>query len=189
MLGLLWAVTAWAGDPDLLWRTIETEHFRISYHEPLGEMAQRLGRVAEMAHRDLSPVLGRTPRFRTEVLLTDDTDGANGSATALPFNTVRLYLTAPDDRSELSDYDDWLYALFVHEYAHILHLDSINGLPKWINYLLGFGINTLYAPNQIQPRWFIEGLAVVEETERTSGGRLRSTLFDMYLRAHALEGA
>lgn len=186
--GLLWAAVARAGDPELLWRTIETEHFRISYNEPLGEVAQRLGRVAELAHRDLAPVLGRTPRFRTEVLLTDDTDGANGSATALPFTTVRLYLTAPDDRSELSDYDDWLYALFVHEYAHILHLDTVNGLPKWINYLLGFGINTLYAPNQIQPRWFIEGLAVVEETERTSGGRLRSTIFDMYLRAHALEG-
>jgi hypothetical protein len=188
LVGLLWGAAARAGDPELLWRTIETEHFRISYHEPLGEVAQRLARIAELSHAKLAPVLGRTPRFRTEVLLTDDTDYANGSATALPFNTVRMYLTAPDDRSELSDYDDWLYALFVHEYTHILHLDTINGLPKWINYLAGFGVNTLYAPNQIQPRFFIEGLAVVQETAQSSGGRLRSSIFDMYLRAHALEG-
>lgn len=184
---LLLASSARAGDPELLWRTIETEHFRITYHEPIGEAAQRLARLAEIAHRSLAPVLAHTPRFRTEVLLTDDTDYANGSATALPFTTMRLYLTAPDDRSELTDYDDWLYALFIHEYTHILHLDTVNGLPRWVNYLLGFGVNTLYAPNQIQPRWFIEGLAVFEETERTSGGRLRSTIFDMYLRAHTLE--
>ena len=179
---------AQAGDPELVWRSVETTHFRITYHEPLGRVAQRLARITELAHAALAPVLLHSPRFRTEVLITDDTDYSNGSATALPFPTVRLYLTAPDDRSELNDYDDWLYALFVHEYTHILHLDTINGLPKWVNYLLGFGVNTLYAPNQVQPRWFIEGLAVFEETERTSAGRLRSSLFDMYLRTHVLEG-
>lgn len=179
---------AWAGDPELRWRTLETEHFRITYHEPLGDMAQKLAKVTERAHQMLAPIMRHTPRFRTEVLITDDTDFSNGSATATPFATVRLYLTAPDNRSELNDYDDWLFALFVHEYTHILHLDTINGLPKWVNYLLGFGVNTLYAPNQVQPRWFIEGLAVFEETERTSAGRLRSSLFDMYLRTHVLEG-
>ncbi len=188
LLGLLAARAARAGDPELRWHSIETPHFRISYHDPLGQVAQRLAVIAERAHGKLAPVLNHSPRFRTEVLLTDDTDFSNGSATALPFPTVRLYLTAPDSRSELNDFDDWLTALFTHEYTHILHLDTINGLPKWLNYLAGFGINTLYAPNQVQPRWFIEGLAVFEETERTSGGRLRSALFDMYLRAHSLEG-
>lgn len=182
------ASRAHAGDPQLRWRSIETEHFRITYHEPLGAAVQRLAVVAESAHALLVPLLDHSPRFRTEVLLTDDTDSSNGSATALPYNQVRLYMTAPDDRSELNDYDDWLFALFVHEYTHVLHLDTVNGLPKWINLLLGFGVNTLYAPNQVQPRWFIEGLAVFEETERTSAGRLRSTLFDMYLRSHVLEG-
>ena len=188
VLALLGSGAAHAGDPDLVYRSIETTHFRITYHEPLGRVAQRLAAVAESAHASLAPVLKHTPRRRTEVLITDDTDYSNGSATALPFPTVRLYLTAPDERSELNDFDDWLYALFVHEYTHILHLDTINGLPRWINYVLGFGVNTIYAPNQVQPRWFIEGLAVFEETERTSAGRLRSTLFDMYLRSHTLEG-
>ncbi len=188
LCGLLGRKDARAGDPELRWHSLETPHFRISYHDPLGKVAQRLAIVAERAHEKLAPVLRHRPRFRTEVLLTDDTDFSNGSATALPFPTVRLYLTAPESRSELNDFDDWLSALFVHEYTHILHLDTVNGLPKWLNYLAGFGINTLYAPNQVQPRWFIEGLAVFEETERTSAGRLRSALFDMYLRAHSLEG-
>lgn len=185
--GLLMAQRARAGDVDLRWRTVETEHFRITYHEPIGAVAQKLAVVSERAHAMLVPILKHAPRFRTEVLITDDTDFSNGSATATPFPVVRLYLTSPDNRSELHDYDDWLFALFVHEYTHILHLDTVNGIPRWVNYLLGFGLNTLYAPNQIQPRWFIEGLAVFEETERTSAGRLRSSLFDMYLRAHVLE--
>ncbi len=188
LLSLLFPSLTRAGDPELLWRSIETEHFRITYHEPLGQVAQRLAQVAENSHRILVPVMKHSPRFRTEVVLTDDTDSSNGSATAMPFPTVRLYLTAPDDRSELNDFDDWLYALFVHEYTHVLHLDTMAGLPKWINLLLGFGINNVYAPNQVQPRWFIEGLAVLEETERSSAGRLRSAMFDMYLRSHVLEG-
>ena len=79
-LWLLALRSAHAGDPDLRWRTIETEHFRISYHEPLGQVAQRLVQVAETSHRVLVPVMGHAPRFRTEVVLTDDTDFSNGSA-------------------------------------------------------------------------------------------------------------
>lgn len=41
---------AYAGDPDMRWRTIESEHFRITYHEPLGNVAQRLAVIAERAH-------------------------------------------------------------------------------------------------------------------------------------------
>ncbi len=187
LLGLWRYSPAWAGDVELRWKTIETPHFRITYHEPLFAAAQKLALVTERAHAMLSPLLRHNPRFRTEVLLSDDTDFSNGSAITTPFPTVRLYLTAPSDRMELNDYDDWLLALFVHEYTHILHLDTINGVPKWLSLLLGFGVNRIYSPNQVQPNWFIEGLAVFEETERTSAGRLRSTIFDMYLRAHVLE--
>ena len=50
LLSCLTIQPAHAGDPELLWRTIETEHFRISYHEPLGRVAQRLAQVAETSH-------------------------------------------------------------------------------------------------------------------------------------------
>lgn len=176
-----------AGDIDLYWYEIETPHFRITYHDPLGKAAQRLAVVAEKAHEVLAPLLKHTPRFRTEVVLSDDVDFSNGSATPILFNTIHLYLTAPDNRSDLNDYDDWLWNLFVHEYTHILHLDTVNGLPRWVNEILGLGINNYYTPNQFQPRFFIEGFAVVEETDLSTSGRLRSSLFDMYLRMQTLE--
>jgi hypothetical protein len=46
----------------------------------------------------------------------------------------------------------------------------------------------LYFPNEWQPIWLIEGLAVYEETEQTSGGRGRSAGADMVLRMATLEG-
>lgn len=172
-----------AGDPDLDWWTIETKHFRIHYEKKLEPVAERVARLSEAIHERLVGPLGYDPGQRTEVALTDFTDNANGSATALPFNTVRLFVTAPSDMSPLGDYDDWYLGLMTHEHTHILHVDNVSGVPALVNAVFG---KTL-VPNQIQPRWIIEGLAVVAESAYTSGGRIRSSIFDMYLRADFLE--
>jgi hypothetical protein len=171
------------GDPSLSWWTIETPHFRITYPTGLEPIARRIAQISETAHARLVGPLGHAPSSRTEVVLTDDSESANGSATALPFNQVQLYVTAPDDLSPLSDYDDWYLSLVTHEYTHILHVDNISGVAKVINAILG----RTYSPNQAQPRWIIEGLAVLFESGYTSGGRLRSSIFDMYLRADVLD--
>jgi hypothetical protein len=185
---LLASAAARADDPTLVWRTIETPHFYVHYYKSarhdLRQLAHELARSAEAAHAVLAPALGHAPGTRTHVVLTDDTDGANGSAQSVPMNIVRLYATAPSSLSTLNDYDDWLYGLVLHEYTHILHIDTIGGLPRIVNYVFG----KTWAPNQIQPRWFIEGLATYYESARSAGGRLRSSVFDMYLRMAVLEG-
>lgn len=170
-------------DPSLAWRTLETPHFTIHYHVPLGALARRVAVLAERAHANLVEVMGYTGRRRTHIVLSDESDSANGSATALPHNTIRLYATAPSDLSPLSDYDDWLNVLVTHEHTHIVHLDQWGGIAAFINLLLG----KVYAPNHVQPRWILEGIATWQESERTAGGRMRSTMFDMYLRMDALE--
>ncbi len=184
LLTLLWPRGAAAvGDPSLVWQTFTTPHFQIHHHKGIEDIARRLADVAESVHTRMSPVLGWEPKQRTQVVLTDDTDFANGSATALPFNTVRLYVTAPDDLSALNDYDDWFIELVTHEYTHILHTDNITGIPAIYDAIFG----KIYSPNQNQPRWILEGLAVLEESAHTSGGRNKSTTFDMWLRADVLE--
>lgn len=170
-------------DPRLRWRTLTTAHFEVHYHDPLEPMARRVAAVAERAQRTLEAVLEHTPHERTHIVISDDSDSANGSATALPFNIIRLYATAPEDLSTLGDYDDWPTALVTHEHTHVLHLDQIGGIPALINAILG----KVYAPNQVQPRWMLEGLAVYEESEHTSGGRIRSSVFEMFIRMDALE--
>jgi hypothetical protein len=170
-------------DPGLDWRTVRTPHFDIHYHEPLAMVARRVAAVAERAHGPLAETLAHEPRHRTQVVLTDIFEHANGSATALPYNTIRLFAASPEDLSTLGDYDDWLTLLVTHEHTHILHMDNIGGIPGIINAIFG----KVYAPNQVQPRWVTEGFATFEESRRTAGGRLRSTMFDMFMRMEALE--
>ncbi len=179
----LLANRARAGDPYLRWYTLETPHFRVHYHGGLEHFAQRVATVAEQIHQLLVPTLNWQPHEVTHVLLTDDSSGANGSANAVPYNTVRMFVTAPDDMSALNDYDDWAFTLMLHEHTHVLHLDNIHGLPAIFNAIFGKNL----VPNQNQPRWIIEGIATAFESRLTSGGRLRSTQFDMFMRADVLE--
>jgi hypothetical protein len=172
-------------DPRLLWKTVETRHFRINYYSTEDDVATHIATLAESIFDRLVPVLGWPPGTdaKTEIVLFDQTDSANGSATALPFDAITLYVTAPDDMSPLGDNDDWYLELVTHEYTHILHTDHIEGIPKLINRIIG---KTL-APNQLQPHWILEGLAVLEESRETSGGRLRSSMWNMWMRADVLE--
>jgi hypothetical protein len=172
-----------ADDPDLVWHSIETPHFRITYYSGEAEIAQHVADLGEAIHQRLTPAIGWAPGERTEIVLTDQTDAANGSATALPYNAIRLFVTAPDDLSPLGDYDDWYQELVTHEYTHVLHMDHIHGIPSIVNAILGKSM----APNQVNPRWLLEGLAVFEESTRTSGGRLRSSQWNMWMRADILE--
>src|SRR5947209_8484061 len=90
-----------ASDPNLLWHSIETKHFRISYYSGEEEIARKVAMLAEDIHARLVPAVGWASTERTEIALSDNTDSANGSATALPYNAIRLYVTAPDDLSPL----------------------------------------------------------------------------------------
>jgi hypothetical protein len=167
------------------WRTVRSEHFEVNYPEPLALVARRVLSVAERAHDKLEPLLRHEPRRRVQIVLNDDVDTANGTADVLPYNVIQLFVSAPDDLSVLNDFDDWLTILVTHEHAHILHLDNIGGLPRVVNHIFG----RIWAPNLLQPRWIIEGIATYYESELTAGGRLRSTLFEMYMRMSVLENA
>lgn len=171
------------GDPRLDWWTIETAHASIHYARGLEPIAEQIARAVENLHQSVAPEVGHPLASHTEIVLTDDTDSANGLATAVPYNTVRLYVTGPGDLTALSDYDDWYVNLLSHEYTHIMHTDAISGVPAVINAVLG----KTYAPNQIQPRWILEGLAILGETRTSTTGRLRASLWDTYLRTDFLE--
>jgi hypothetical protein len=167
-----------AGDPTLRYYTVESAHFVVHCDHKLVDVARRVAVVAERAHRTLSPALDHAPSEKTLINLVDDTDSANGFAGVLPRNAITLYVTAPEGFTELDDHDDWLYALVTHEYTHVLHLDTMSGLPNIYNRIFG----KTWAPSQVMPRWVIEGLAVYEESKRSAGGRNRGTRFDQIIR-------
>lgn len=169
--------------PGHRWRTAESPHFILHFHEGLHPLAQRALRALEEAHERLVPFFGEGPKQKTQVVLTDHTDAANGSATAFGRPQIVLHAAPPDDLSILGDFDDWLFILVAHEYAHVLHLGTTGGATDWLTTLFGNLFNT----NAIQPRLFVEGLATYHESLFTSAGRMRSSLADMFLRADFLE--
>ncbi|QDG53983.1 hypothetical protein FIV42_25540 [Persicimonas caeni] len=170
-------------DPDLEYYTLETPHFYVHYYSGLEDFAHRVAKVHEEAHIILSPLLDWTPADKTHVVITDKTDTANGSANVYGRNRVVIYSMPPEPEGVLGYYDDWLRILVYHEYVHILHLDTTTEEAPIINSVIGKQLN----PNQVLPRWYIEGLATMYESHRTGTGRIESSLFQMWLRTAALE--
>ncbi|MBK8015011.1 MAG: PD40 domain-containing protein [Deltaproteobacteria bacterium] len=176
------ARAAGAYDPDVPYSTLRTPHFLVMYAEGYGRIALRAAEIGEASWSYLAARYAWTPNGRINIIINDQTDSANGSATILPSKTITLFVTAPTRVSGLEDYDDWLSAVLIHELAHIYHLDMAYGLPWLGRQLLGKYV----AMNQYVPAWLTEGLAVYEETVSTGGGRGRSAYVDMVLRTAAL---
>lgn len=184
LLSLLGRASAHAQyDPKLNFRTVETEHLKVHYHEGYYEFALDVAKVGEASYAVITELLGHDVKEKIEVVVSDDTDDANGSATVLPYPIVRAYVTSPDDLSFLSEHNYWIYELIGHEITHVVHLDTTGNVSKILNTILG----RTWFPNQLQSRWFIEGLAVEVESRISVGGRARSRLVDMVFRAEAIE--
>lgn len=170
-------------DPDLTWRTLHTEHFRITFHDGEDTIAAEVAIVAEDAWTRLTVELDHTPTRPIDVVLVDWTDQPNGMAQTVPQNLITIYVTNPSGESVLGLYEDWNEAIFTHELTHILHIDTVEGIPKVGRWIFGSLIST----HQVAPLWTLEGYATFEETRYTTGGRGRHAGADMIKRASVLE--
>src|SRR5262245_5890789 len=97
--------------PFVDYRTLESEHFRVTFEAELRPMAQLVMNYMEEADARLRPFLRWSPRTKTDVLLTDNRDDINGSASGVARLGISLYLVPPDDTMSLAFYDDWLRIL------------------------------------------------------------------------------
>ncbi len=184
ILLLIGAAVPPAGGAGPGWRTLQTTHFRIHAYDQEIALALRLAPLAEAAFERLTGALKWMPSGRIDITLSDNTDRANGFAGARPRNFIFAFAAPPESLSTLNDFDDWLTLVITHELTHVVHLDVTLGLPRLLNFLSG----KIYAPNHVQPTWFVEGLAMLEESAQTTGGRTRNSLGDMFLRMATLHG-
>ncbi len=169
-------------DPMLEYFTITTEHFHVHYFTGLEDLARKVAVTSEEAHEIIAPLLDWNPAGRTHVMVADKLDTANGFAQVFGRNFFTVYGMPPESDSVLGYYDDWIRILVYHEYVHIVHLDTTHGLPHLVNTVIGKQWN----PNQILPRWLIEGMATYYESARTGTGRVNSSLYGMWRRAELL---
>ena len=165
-------------NPDLRWRTMESEHFYVHYSVGEEDAAERVIATAERAYDRLAIGWGHDVFLKIHITLSDTTDTANGRATANPFPQVIANATAPEALSVLEAYDDWIDILITHELVHVFHLDTVHGVYRAINAIFGFGVlGKLTTPNVVQPagsskaspRW------TSRDTRRRAAGAPRSS--------------
>jgi hypothetical protein len=163
-------------DPHLNWRTLQTEHFDIHFAEQYRPHAQTIAGIAERVYVRTTALLDWRPRRRTQLVLLDSADFANGFATPVPFNLSGIFLSPPDS-GELLQNRGWIELVLSHEFFHIVHLDKASGSPLRGRDVLGRLLP--FFPNSLEPTWVIEGLAVYHESDRARRyGRLGQSYFE-----------
>jgi len=178
---------AFTHDPALSWKTLNTPHFQIHYHDEILDSAKELAAIAEKTHSQLIHYIGWTPDSPTQVILTDRMDFANGWATPIPRNTMTIIVSPPDEINTLEDFNHWLEIVFIHEYTHILHVDKVFGAPGLLRKI--FGRYDFFFPNAFQPAWVLEGIATYIETDDIKNvGRGQNTSFKTLMRLDVEHG-
>ncbi len=169
----------------MTWRTITTEHFNIHFHQGEEQLAEEFSHTVEDVYETMLDEIKWKPRRRTELVLVDRTDSANGYASVVPYNQIVIFTTAPTEDSTLNLYEDWNEAIFTHEFTHILHMDANHGIVRVARAVVG----RIASTNDLSPWWMVEGFATFQETRHSTGGRGRSKWPDMLKRTAVVEDA
>ncbi len=184
LFALALAGRAEAQRPDLDWQTIRTQHFYVHFTAPTEGFARRIAANAERAYDQLARQL-HPPRGMIDVVVSDDVDASNGSATPFPTNRIVVYANPPVTESALRNTNDWAQMVITHELTHIFHLDRTRGV--WSLGQRVFGRAAALFPNFYSPSWITEGLAVYEESRLAGAGRIEGSEHRMIARAAAVE--
>jgi len=188
--------------PELSWKTIETAHFLVHYHEGAERSARVVAKVAEEIYEPVTSLYEHTPTQKVSLIIRDVDDISNGAAYFYD-NKIELY--APSMDFELRGTHNWLRNVVTHEFTHIVQIQTAMKFGRtvpalylqWLNYESERRPDVLYGyPNVIAsyplsgfvvPAWFAEGVAQYNREE------LRYDFWDahrdMILRSYALDGA
>ena len=175
--------------PNEAWRTITTEHFRVTFPQSLEMLGRKAADRSERAWSQLEEHFIDPPGGMIDLLLTDHTDVSNGFAQVTPTNRITIFARPPVDVLSIGHNDEWLELVITHELAHIVHLDHVTN-PIGRAARAVFGRVTLdwpFFPELGTPRWLIEGLATWYETRLTDAGRIHGSFLEMQIRTAVLE--
>ena len=151
-------------------KEIKTEHFIIAFPKGYEAVGRKAAAYAEDAHILLSDFFQWESYERTTLILSPETDSANGMAMPAFRNVIVIYLAQSELENSLNEAADPLWRTIVHEYTHVLHIDQLRGAGWFWRVLFG----KLYFPNSATFNWNVEGMATLTESIFSDTGRLRS---------------
>jgi Tol biopolymer transport system component len=165
------------------WKTIETPHFSVTFHQGLEGMAQEAAKYAEESYEIIKKEFGKVPDGKVNIIIYDETDFSNGSANPVPHNTINL-LTVGSRLAEWANVrlESWMKVVVFHELLHIMDLDMATGVQALLRKVFG----RIIIP-QAKPVSFIEGLAVYEKWKHLGESRLNDARTMMIMRTLVAE--
>ena len=171
-------------DPKLQYSTLETRHFRIHYSGDLKDAAESVARRVESIHDKVTQAIGISLDEKTEIVLVHKSDEPAIYTSVFPHRQIFLDAALPAYELGMNDYGDWHDWAITHEFTHIIHLEERGPAYHFLSNLFGSWLR----PNQLQPPWVKEGLAVYYETQLTGHGRGHSNTYQMMMRMAYYDG-
>lgn len=107
--------------PQLQWQTIETEHFKVHYHQGAVRTANKVAEIAEEVYPHVTGLYQYEPKDKTEFIIKDVADYSNGAAY---FYDNKVEIWAENLDYILRGAHNWLRDVVTHEYIHIISLQK-----------------------------------------------------------------
>ena len=170
------------------WREMEGQYYKLIYPEEIDSLAQRymwlLESGKERVGYGVRDEKGHRERFKMNVILHPYTTRSNGTVVWAP-KRMELY-TRP--MADAIYPEPWERQLALHESRHVMQIAPFtNRIFRPLSYIFGEQITGLGLGVYMR-RWYLEGDAVVAETELSESGRGRNASFMEYYRAAAISG-
>lgn len=148
---------------ELVWQTIETEHFNIHFHQGLDEIAKKSAIISEQVYEPIMKQLEMEDFGKADLVLTAEDEIMNGFA--MPSNMIFIWVHQNRTAGWFVGDEKWLKTVIAHEFQHIV---LMNAVKTWA------GVWNLLAV----PAWFIEGTAeYFTEHWRVGRSDLRMKIF------------
>jgi len=160
--------------PELEWKTFETEHFEVHYHQGAEWTAKTTAEIAESVYDPITSFYDYEPDQKTDLIIKDIGDISNGAAYYFD-NKIEIWATPLD--YPLRGNHHWLLDVISHEFSHIVSLAksmkftrSVPGFyfqvmdyedEKRDDVVYGYPrvISSYPIPGVVIPMWLAEGMA------------------------------
>ncbi|WP_341225168.1 hypothetical protein [uncultured Arcticibacterium sp.] len=170
-----------ANPPTIQWQKIQNEKSTVIFPKGLEKYASRYASIVNLIDKEHKETIGKKSTH-IPIIIHGKSMEANGFVSTVPFRT-EVY-TAPEPNFNVLGQIDWLDALAIHEYRHVLQNSNADvGLSKLSRIFTGRG-GWSAVLRFTDPAWFAEGDAVVTESVMTEAGRGRLASFTDELRAN-----
>ena len=171
---LLCQLTGGYNHPELNWETIESEHFKVHFHESTERSAREAIEVAEYVYPHITKLYDFEPDSKTEIIIKDVDDYSNGSA-YYHDNMIEIWAKPLD--YDLRGSHRWMQDVISHEFTHIIQLGKSMKLTRFVpgsyiqmmayeeekreDVLYGYPnqITSYFIPCTTVPPWLAEGTA------------------------------